>query len=196
MLFKHVFAATLATSTLAAAAPVESLYTMAPFDMKPITDAFNAIKANIDKMVGSVSSFDGDKGKLPAIVAASKEIQNAVTTNAAKINQAPALEIMDLLSIISESNNLGTKIDEIVNALARKKAEIQKAGASKTVLEELKGQKASADEMVKVILSKLPLAAIVGPIAQPIAQGITDKIQAGINDWTNLIAGPAAAPAP
>jgi hypothetical protein len=194
----------LAMASIAAPSGAEQAGFLAPMDMPTVQSTFDKITAGINKMVASVNAFDGDAAKLDPILADAAAIAKDVSDGARTIKGSPAMGIADVLGILGPTMSMQQKVQEIVNALNAKKAEIEKAGAVPRVVEELTKQRLAADELSASILGNLPFSSFLAPIAGPIAAGITAALDQGIVGFggtpppqpTAGAAAPAAAPAP
>jgi Hydrophobic surface binding protein A len=165
--------------TAAFAAPIENT----KFDLPAITSTFNNIQGGIDKMVGDVKNYKGTES-MPAMLASSQGILDALKEGTAAIAKSPALGLMDAIGILGPVGTLSSKVDEIILALAEKKEILKGLGVSSVVKDELVKQKAGADDLVKAITNNLPMPALLGIVAGPIAKQITDKLEGGIKQWS------------
>ena len=181
----HSFLAIGLAAARATALPVEadSSSPLTPFDLPTVTGTFDKIQSSIDKMVSDINAFTGDKASMTGIVADSADIQKVIEEGVTKIKASPAMGLMDAIGILAPVTTLGNKVDEIVNALASKKTDLEKINATPAVLSELRKQRLVADKLSAAILANLPMPALLGSIAKPIAKQITDKLDAGIKQW-------------
>src|ERR1700761_9605655 len=106
MRFQSVLYLGLAASAVSAAPSV-----LAPADMPTIQSSFDKIIVGIDKMVGLVNAFDGDKSKVPIFLAASSAIEKEVSDGAAAIKKSPAMAFADVLNILGPTTLMQTKVD-------------------------------------------------------------------------------------
>src|ERR1700712_3010757 len=133
-MFSQFFLLSLAVAkALAMPLEAETASPLGVFDLPTVQATFDKVQAGIDKMVKDVNAFTGDKAGMDVIVADSTEIQSILTEGVAKIKASPAMAIADALGILGPVGTLGSKVDEIVNALAQKKADLEKAGVAATV---------------------------------------------------------------
>jgi len=181
MLFQTILRVAL-MATLASASPLGASAS-GTLDLPTVQAAFNKVSAAIDRMIESVNAFDGDVQKLPPILETSLAIAKMNSEGAVLVKQSPTMGITDALAIVPPTLAIQEKVMAIVAALNAKKDALEKAGAKEIVLEQMYGQRKSADELAAAILGNLPLPALIGPIAAPIAATITDALNAGITAW-------------
>jgi hypothetical protein len=173
----------LGLATFAALALPLNAEILSTLDMISMSETFDHIFTGIDKMISDVESYKGGAAGVAIIVADSAAIQRSIESGTAKIRRTPAMGIPDLLTILGPVQVMQSKVGEIVDSLSKKKPELEKAGAAKTILDELTKEKFAADGLVSAIIAGLPLATIVGPVAGPIAKTITDRLDKGIVEW-------------
>jgi hypothetical protein len=189
MQFKNILL-TLSVVTAAIAAPAFNtvnvpLRTYSVQDLQSVTDTFTAIQGAIDKMVEAVKGYNGDPAALAAIQTGSDDIKKIMDEGAVKIAASPAMGLMDAINILGPTGTLSSKVDDIVIALASKKEDFIKANLGDIVINDLKGQKDSSDQLVKAILANLPMPGLLGVIAGPIAGQITTKLDNAIKAWSS-----------
>ena len=185
MQLKRIFLlASIATSAIAAPIQEETNNALVQRDLATVQQVFNSIMATIDKMVGVVEKFDGSPDQLVAVQTASEEILKIMDEGTQKIKSSPTMGLMDAINIITPTGTLGGKVDGVIQALGSKKAEFDKLNVSAVVLEQLKAQRASAENLSAAILANLPMPSLLGAIAGPIAKQITNKLDDGIKQWT------------
>jgi Hydrophobic surface binding protein A len=177
MRFQSVVALGFFSSALAA--PLQA----ATLDLPTITQTFQDIQTGIDKLIADVKGFAGP-ASAGVIAADSAAIQGVVVDGTSKVQKSPALGLMDAISVLGPVSTLSSKVDEVIIALAEKKDAMRAAGTGPLVRDELTKLKAKADDLVKVILASLPIPALLGIVAGPIAKQITDKLEAGVKQWS------------
>jgi len=185
MQIKAIISFSLASMVFAAPAVV---YHNVNFDLVSITDTFTAIQGGIDKMVAAVKSYTGDPAQLVPIQNTSDDILKIIQDGTAKVASSPAMGLMDAINVLGPTGTLSSKVDEIIMALAEKKALFTENNLGDVVLKDLNDQKTASEALVKAILNNLPMPGLLGVVAGPIAKQITDKLENGIKAWT-----PAAA---
>jgi hypothetical protein len=181
MRFQSVVALGLFSSVMATPIPAEQT----KFDLPTVQSTFNDIQAGIDKMVAGTKAFDGsNKEAIAGLLADSGVVLAAISSGADKVKASPAMTITDAVSILGPVSTLSSKVDEIVQALAAQKDKFVSLSINGVVLDELKKQRAAAEILVKNILANLPLPSLLGIVAGPIAKQVTDKLDAGIKNFS------------
>jgi hypothetical protein len=154
------------------------------FDLPAITDTFTNIQNGIDKMAQDVRAYKGDPQQLAVIQTDSGSLQKIIQDGTAKIKTSPAMGLMDAIGVLGPVGVLSSKVDDVITALASNKETFTKMNVGGVVVQDLKVQKAAADQLVAAILANLPLLSLLGIIAGPIAKQVTDKLDAGIKAWS------------
>jgi hypothetical protein len=171
-------------ATMAAAAPVEaSAAALGAVDLPTITNVLDKIQAGINTMVIKVNAFDGSAQQAAPLVADSQALITEMA-NGAQTIVGSNMGIMDAIKVLAPVQQLGSKVDEVVNALVQKKSEIEKAGLASAVVDQLVQQKLASNSMVNAIINGLPLPSVTSAIAQPIAKQVTDKLDMGITQFS------------
>jgi hypothetical protein len=181
MLFKTVSVVAFMVG-VAVASPLDAAArnTLIPFDLAAVTAAFTNIQANIDKMIELTKAFDGDTEKMEGMMTASSDILAAINDGTAKIAASPTMGIADALGVLGPAGTMATKVDDIVAALLAKKDVFDKSSITPVVIQQLQDQRQASDKLAKAITANLPMPALLGVIAGPIAKQFTDKLEAGI----------------
>jgi hypothetical protein len=179
-------------ASVAFASPSEA-GTLGTFDMQSMQAIFDQIFTGIDKTVLDIKAYNGDAAGLAAIVTDTNGIQASLNAGAATMKKSAAMSLPDILNILGPVSVMENKVGEVVDTLSKRKADFEKAGASATILEQLTKLKIAADVLVPSITGNLPMQAIVGPFAGPIAKTITDRLNKGYVEWGGQ---PIAAAAP
>jgi len=170
------------TATTVSASPLGASAS-GTLDLPTVQAAFDKVSAAIDKMIASVNAFDGNVEKLPPILETSLAIAKMNSEGAVLVKASKTMGITDALAIVPPTLAIQEKVLAVVAALNAKKEALTTAGAKDTVLEQMMDQRKSADELAAAILGNLPLPALIGPIAAPIAATITDALNSGITAW-------------
>jgi hypothetical protein len=151
--------------------------------MPAVTAAFDKVSKAIDIMIAAVQAFDGDEQKLPPILESSLAISKMNSEGAVTVKASKAMGLTDAISLIPLTQALQEKVVKVNDALIAKKDILIKAGAKDIVLDQMMAQRKAADELTIAVLGNLPLPAFIGPIAAPIADTITQALNAGITAW-------------
>lgn len=183
MQFKSLFTLGLASVAVAAPAMTAAQKAQSAQDLATVQAVFNDVQAGIDVMVQAVKTYTGEPAALASIQSGSDNLMKIINDGAKKVAASTAMGLADAIGVLGPVSTLGSKVDEIVLALAEKKETFTKLSLQQVVIDDLKAQKGAADELVKAILANLPMPGLLGIIAGPIAKGITDKIDNGIKQW-------------
>jgi len=117
------------------------------------------------------------------IVSDANNVEKAIKAGAAKMSSSKQMTIPDLLNILGPVTVMESRVGEIIDTLSKQKTSIEKVGGGPKILAALQAEKAAADTLVSAIVKNLPLSALVGPIAGPIAATITNQLVRGIKEW-------------
>jgi hypothetical protein len=166
----------------------------APNDMIAMQQIFDKIFTAVEKTTEHVRAFTGEPAQLQTFVADSAAIQAILNEGTARMKKSVGMGIPDILTILGPVGVMESEVAEVVDALKRKKAEIEKISASKTVIEELTKLRVAADNLISAIIGNLPLSSVVGIVAGPIAKQITNRLDGGIKAFGGEI--PAGPPPP
>jgi hypothetical protein len=175
----------------ALAAPLEATSQ----DLPAIQSVFNSIKTQIEKMVTNVNAFDGSAAKISSIAGDSKVIEDIISKGAAKIGKSKAMGLMDAVTLLGDVGGMAASVETITGALSAKRPDIDKAKGGATVLGNLKSQRAAAKKLTDAIKKNLPMASLLGGIADPIAKQVTDVLDKAITEWSGPAGAASAAPA-
>jgi hypothetical protein len=152
-------------------------------DLPAVQAAFDQVGKAIDKMTAAVDAFDGDATKLMPILETSLAIAKMNSEGAKTVKASKTMGLTDAISLVPMTSALQEKVAKVVASLAAKKDMLEKAGAHDAVLDQMMQQRAAADELTAAILGNLPMPALTGPIAAPIAATITNTLDGGITAW-------------
>jgi len=153
-------------------------------DMISMMETFDHVFTGIDTLVVDTNAFAGDKAGVDKIMVDANVVQKAIQAGTAKIKASKAMSIADLINILGPVTVMENKVGEIVDTLAKKKPELEKAGASAQILDALQREKVAADDLVKAITANLPMPSLTGTVAGPIAATITNQLIRGIKQWS------------
>jgi hypothetical protein len=167
---------------LASMAFVAQAETQVANDLQAMAASFDHIFIGIDSMLLTVNKI-ADKSGVDAIVAGFAAIDKAISEGAASIKKSKGMSIAELLNILGPVGVMQDKVAEVVKVLSSKKTVLEGFDAKQTIITELQKTKSTADELVNAIKGNLPLSAITGPFAGPIAATITDELVKGIKEW-------------
>jgi hypothetical protein len=173
-------------------------YEAARNDLPTIQSVFGQITKQVEKMIANVNAFDGTSAKVKSIAADSKNIENIISKGANAIAKSKAMGLMDTISLLGDVGTMATTVSGITNALSAKRADIEKAGGTSTVLSNLKNQRTAAKQLTDAIKKNLPMSSLLGGFAEPVAKQVTDVLDKAITDWSapSKAAAPASASAP
>jgi Hydrophobic surface binding protein A len=172
-----------ATSVSASPLAASASGTLNRRDLPAVQAAFDQVGKAIDKMIESVDAFDGDATKLLPILETSLAIAKMNSDGAKTVAASKTMGLTDAISLVPMTSALQEKVAKVVASLANKKEALEKAGAKDAVLDQMMQQRKSADELAAAILGNLPMPALTGPIAGPIAATITNTLDGGITAW-------------
>ncbi|KAF2665596.1 hypothetical protein BT63DRAFT_69495 [Microthyrium microscopicum] len=188
MLFKNgLIVAVVAQAAIAAPLQQHTTTLMVPADMPTIQENVDKVLSGIDKIIGDIKAYSPEKKDLTALLADSAAILSALADGTTKIKASPALGVADVLSILTPVGSLDTKVADVASALKDKKADFEKGGQIKDVLDQLQKQYAATIPFSKAITGSLPLPSVLGIIADPIAKGITDKLAGAVTDFGGTV---------
>jgi hypothetical protein len=183
MLLKSTLIAGFAAIALAAPAQQMTSEYLGHLAMIDMTETFDHIFTALDGMVADINAFKGDMAGVDLIVADAAIVQKAITKGAAQIKASPAMTIPDIVNILGPVTVMQSRVGEIVDTLSKQKVSITKAGGKNKIKAALQGEKDAADGLVNSIKANLPLPAITGPVAGPIAATITNELVRGLKEW-------------
>ncbi|QDS68048.1 hypothetical protein FKW77_009720 [Venturia effusa] len=184
MLFKSTLIAALAAVALAAPAREISSEYQSHLAMIDLTETFDHIFTALDAMTAHVTKFSGDMAGVDLIVADAAVVQKAIAKGAAQIKASAGMTAPDILNILGPVSVMQSQVGGIVNDLGKQKAAITAAGGKDKIKAALQMEKDAADGLVASIKANLPLPAITGPVAGPIAATITNELIRGVKEWT------------
>jgi hypothetical protein len=185
MHFKALVLLGFAASTFAA--PLEA----ASQDLPTIQAVFGQVKEQIAKMVTNVNAFDGTGAKVTAFASDSKVIEDIIAEGEQRIAKSKAMGLMDAVSLLGDVGGMASSVETITAALSTKRPDIDKASGGSTVLNNLKSQRDAAKKLTEAIKKNLPMASLLGALADPIAKQVTDVLDKAITEWSSP-AAPAA----
>jgi len=165
-------------------------------DLPTVQAAFDKVGIAIDKLIGLVQGFDGDLDKLPNLLETSESITKMNLEGAGLVKASPAMGITDALTIVNPTLIIQEKVNKVMGAFLEKKEPLEKAGVKDVVMDQMIAQRKAADELAAAILGNLPMPALLGVIAKPIAKTITDALDTGIRNWGGTPPPPADGSAP
>ncbi|QDS77077.1 hypothetical protein FKW77_007335 [Venturia effusa] len=184
MHFTALFSLGLLANSVAAAPTRRSL--------SDVQAAFDKIQANIATLVAKINAWDGQASSVQPIMDDSKKLHETIQSSATAIQGSSSIGLMDAVGVIGPVNVLSTKVDDVVTALLTKKGQFDAAKVSDKVSGELVQDQAATKELIKAILGRLPSVTV--SIAQPIADGVSQKLDKAVTAYAP--SGAAAAPAP
>ncbi|KAE9967638.1 hypothetical protein EG327_011374 [Venturia inaequalis] len=176
MQFSTIFSIGL-VATSAMAAPAVSRR-----GLTDVTAAFEKIEANIATMVAKVKAWDGQASSIAPVLEESGKLTATIKAQTAAIAGTGSIGITDAVGVAGPVNTLSAKVDDIVNALTSKKAQFDTAKLTSKVSGELTNDLTATKELIKTIVGKLPSIAV--PIAQPLADGITTKLDKAVTTFS------------
>ncbi|KAL1965842.1 hypothetical protein VTN77DRAFT_5163 [Rasamsonia byssochlamydoides] len=142
---------------------------------------FTSVIANIDTQVkafdSQVQSYTG--GDATSLLDAAGAITTAANQGVNTINDEPQLSESDALELTGPVGTLTTDIQNSINDLIAKKAQIVAAGAGGQFESSLQAQQTAATNLANAISSKVPSE--LSTVAQQLASGIADAIQKGVD---------------
>jgi hypothetical protein len=181
-----------------AAAPTSLLHKVitlrATSGLPDVQAAFNKIQDSIAKMVDDINKWDGQAPSAAPIWDSSKNLLTTIKSSTTSISGSSSIGLMDAVGILGPVNILSNKVDDVVTALLTKKGQFDASKTSGQVSEQLVQDQAATKELIKAILGKLPSMTV--PIAQPIADGVSQKLDKAVAAYgPGGVAPAAAAPA-
>jgi hypothetical protein len=153
-------------------------------DMMTMQEAFDHIFTQLDRMTASLGSNTADEAGVVQMTSENAKLRDVIAVGTQKIKTSPSIAFMDLINIGGPLFVMENKVAEWMEVLTTKKASIEKAGASKAILEELKKDREGVNSLVAAIGQNLPIPALLGMIATPIGNAIVNKLDASIKEWT------------
>lgn len=170
--------------------------TIAAPTRRSLTDvqtAFDKIQDQIAKMVTTINAWDGQASSGAPIMEDSKALLSTIKSSATSIESSSAIGLMDAVGILAPVNVLSAKVDDVVTVLLAKKGQFDSSKMSGEISEQLVQDQTATKLLIKAILGKLP-SMTVG-IAQPIADGVSQKLDKAITAYGTAGAAASAAPA-
>jgi len=173
-------------AALALAAPIQQMTSeyLGHLAMIDMTETFDHIFTGLDGMNVDIVNFKGDAAGIDLIVADAAHVQKAIAKGAAQIKASPSMTIPDIINILGPVTVMQSQVGGIVDQLSKQKVAITKAGGKEKIKAALQSEKDAADGLVNSIKANLPLPALTGPVAGPIAATITNELVRGIKEWT------------
>jgi hypothetical protein len=151
--------------------------------------AFNKIQDSIAKMVDDINKWDGQAPSAAPICGSSTNLLATIKSSTTSISGSSSISLMDAVGILGPVNVLSNKVDDVITAMLTKKGQFEASKTSGQVSEQLVQDQAATKELIKAILGKLPSMTV--PIAQPIADGVSQKLDKAVAAY-----GPGGAVAP
>jgi hypothetical protein len=151
--------------------------------MIDMTETFDHIFTALDSMTVDINAFKGDMAGVDLIVADAQVAQKAISKGAAQIKASPSMTIPDIINILGPVTVMQSRVAEIVDTLSKQKVAITKAGGKDKIKAALQAEKDAADGLVTSIKGNLPMPALTGPVAGPIAATITNELVRGLKEW-------------
>jgi Hydrophobic surface binding protein A len=152
--------------------------------------AFNKIQDSIAKMVEDINKWDGQAPSSAPIFDSAKTLLATIKASTTSISGSSSIGLMDAVNILGPVNTLSNKVDDVVTALLTKKGAFDASKMTGQVSEQLVQDQAATKELIKAILGRLPSMTI--PIAQPIADGVSQKLDKAVTAYGSGGAAPAA----
>ncbi|TID20327.1 putative cell wall protein [Venturia nashicola] len=171
-------------ATSATAAPTASRRSLAD-----VQAAFDKIQASIATMVTKINAWDGQAASVTGVMEESGKLLATIKSSTTAIQGSSAIGIVDAVGVLGPVNVLSAKVDDVVTALLTKKGQFDGAKVTGQVSEQLVQDQTATRELIKAILGKLPSMTV--PIAQPIADGVSTKLDKAVTAF-----GPAGGAAP
>lgn len=184
MLLKSTLMAGFAALALAAPAQQMTSEYLGHLAMIDLTETFDHIFTALDAMTVHVTKFTGDMAGVDLIVADAGNVQKAISKGAVQIKASPAISIPDIINILGPVTVMQSQVGGIVDELSKQKVAITTAGGKDKIKAALQGDKDAADGLVTSIKANLPLPALTGQVAGPIAATITNELVRGVKEWT------------
>ncbi|KAE9963397.1 hypothetical protein BLS_009336 [Venturia inaequalis] len=184
MLFKSTLMVGFATLALAAPAREITSEYQGHLSMIDLTETFDHLFTALDAMTVHVTKFSGDMAGVDLIVADAAILQKAITKGAAQIKASPTMGVPDIINILGPVTVMQSQVGGIVDELGKQKDAITKAGGKDKIKTALQTEKDAADGLVASIKANLPLPAMTGQVAGPIAATITNELVRGVKEWT------------
>lgn len=184
MLLKSTLFAGFAALTLAAPAQKMTSEYLGHLAMIDLTETFDHIFTALDTMTININGFKGDAAGVDLILSDAAVVQKAIAKGAAQIKASPSMTIPDIINILGPVTVMQSQVGGIVDTLSKQKVAITTAGGKDKIRAALQAEKDAADGLVTSIKANLPLPALTGPVAGPIAATITNELIRGIKEWT------------
>lgn len=172
-------------AALALAAPAQQVNSeyLGHLAMIDLAETFDHIFTALDAMTINIKGFKGNMAGVDLIVADAAVVQKAINKGAAQIKASPVMSTADIINILGPVTVMQSQVGGIVDELSKQRTAITTAGGKEKIKAALQGEKDAADTLVTAIKGNLPMQALTGPVAGPIADTITNELIRGVKEW-------------
>lgn len=164
---------------------------------KMITTALAVVQSGVDDLDISVNRVRGPEGAsaLPELATKGSGLGAMISTQQAKIETAPDIDLGGALDVKTSSQDLGKSLNKLSDDLILAEPVVRQAGLNSAVVDVLRQQQASSGALVRTVVGKLPKT------AQGLAKEQSDGLMESLNRvivvyQQGAIAAPAPAPLP
>ncbi|WDK22959.1 hypothetical protein CGRA01v4_14249 [Colletotrichum graminicola] len=159
-----------------------------------IQSAVTSVQDAITKLDTAVKGVGDDISTAQPVLAAATDLQNVITKAGSDIGASQPLQLQEALGLQNLASQLQTTTGTLIDDLISKKANFDKLGVSKVVLQNLQQQKSTVQSLGTSLISKVP--AIGQGIAQQAIDGVGATIDKGIQAYSGSAAAAAVDSAP
>ncbi|KAK1966838.1 hypothetical protein LY78DRAFT_635017 [Colletotrichum sublineola] len=156
-----------------------------------IQTAVTSVQGAISKLDTAIKAVGDDINSAQPALTAATDLQGVITKAAADVQAAPPLQLQEALGLQQLATDLQGSATTLIDDIIAKKPNFDKLGVSNVVLDNLKQQKETTQNLGKGLISKVP--AIGQGIAQQTIDGLTAVIDKGVQAYSS---GAAAASTP
>ncbi|QDS76174.1 hypothetical protein FKW77_007932 [Venturia effusa] len=161
------------------AAPIEKRQKLT--DHAIVAGVLNGMTQGIRRTHSDIDIWRGDQKGANLVVDDSEYLYRDMLEGTRIVGRTNSVSTWDTASMLAPANGLKAALEAMMDALVRKKRQIERMNYTPVVRSQLLKIRDSADALAKTCFSKLPAAAVL--VARPVGNLITAKIDKGINSF-------------
>ncbi|KAK2016166.1 hypothetical protein LZ32DRAFT_645320 [Colletotrichum eremochloae] len=148
-----------------------------------IQTAVTSVQGAISKLDTAIKAVGDDINSAQPALTAATDLQSVITKAVADVQGAPPLQLQEALGLQQLATDLQGSATTLIDDIIAKKPNFDKLGVSNVVLDNLKQQKETTQNLGKGLISKVP--AIGQGIAQQTIDGLTAIIDKGVQAYSS-----------